>query len=150
MMIVDKLLSPATPQLLASLTVSTQLLGAVMDFGSIRDQGLLATPYGPGWAIDVNGGTSAGAATLQLQLVTDDNVALSTPTVLWTGPAWTLANTAGVGQDIWLQVPDLPNYERFIAFRAIVGTAVFTAGNLNVEYVANKRRWKGYPSVKNT
>lgn len=149
MMIVDKLLSPVTPQLLASLTVSTQLLGAVMDFSSIRDQGLLATPYGPGWQLDVNSGTSGGAATLQLQLVTDDNIALSSPAILWTGPAWTLANTAGLGQKVWLPLPDLTNYERYIAFRAIVGTAVFTAGNLNIEYVANKRRWKGYPSVKN-
>lgn len=150
MMIVDKLLSPVTPQLLSALTVSTQVLGAVMDFSSIRDQGLLATPYGPGWAIDLNGGTSGGAATLQLQLVTDDNIALSSPTILWTGTNYTLAQTAGAGQDVWLPLPDLTNYERYIAFRAIVGTAVFTAGLLNIEYVANKRRWKGYPSVKNT
>lgn len=148
--IVDKLLSPATPVLLNTLTVSTQLLGTVLDFGVARENGLLATPYGPGWQIGVKNGTSGGAATLTLQLVTDDNLALSSPTILWTGPVWALANTAGIGQSIFLPMPDVANYERFLAFRAVVGTAVFTGGEVNVEYVANKRRWKGYPSVKNT
>lgn len=149
-MIVDKHLSPATPVLLSTLTVSTQLLGTVLDFGGIRDQGLLATPYGPGWQIGVKGGTSGGAATLAVSLVTDDNASFSTPTVLYTGPTWALADTAGAGKLIWLPLPDVTNYERFIAFRAIVGTATFTGGEINVEFVANKRRYKGYPSVKNT
>jgi hypothetical protein len=64
-MIVDKLLSPAIMRSLNSLTVSTQTLvppgagqAGVIDLGVGRNLGLLSTPYGPGWDINVRGATS--------------------------------------------------------------------------------------------
>ena len=49
-----------------------------------------------------------------------------------------------------MPLPDILTYERYLALRATVGTVVFTGGLLDFEFAANKRRWKGYPSVKNT
>lgn len=146
-MIIDKLLSPAIKTALTTFTVSTQVVGKVMDFGSARNQGLLATPYGPGWDINVRGATSGGASTLGLQLVTDDNAALSTPTVLWTVTGITLANLNKY--DLFVPVPEGDNWERYVAFRAIVGTAVFTGGTLSIEYTAGKRNWRAYPAQGN-
>lgn len=146
-MIIDKLLSPAILLKLNTFTVATQVVGSVMDFGSVRNQGLLATPYGPGWDINVRGATSGGASTMALQLVTDDNSALSSPTILWSISAVTLANLNKY--DNFLPVPESDLWERYVAFRAIVGTAVFTGGTLSIEYAAGKRNWKGYPAQGN-
>ncbi len=149
-MIIDKLISPAINVALSSLAVSTQTVGDVIDFQGIRDQGLLATPYGPGFAGFARAATSGGAATLALSLVTDDNAALSSPTAIWTSATFTLGQVAGAGQKFWVPLPDILTYERYLALRVTVGTAVFTGGLLDFEFAANKRRWKGYPSVKNT
>lgn len=153
-MIIDKLLSPAIRRSLADFTVSTQTItppgsgqSGVMDLGVARNIGLLSKPYGPGWDINFRGGTSGGAATAQLLLVTDDNAALSSPTTLYTSPSFTLAQT--VKGDLFVPVPDLDTYERYLAWRIIVGTAVFTGGTLSIEYVADTRRYRAYPSQGN-
>lgn len=146
-MIIDKLLSPAILLPLSGLTVSTQVIGSVMDWGTARNQGLLAQPYGPGFDINVRNATSGGAATLTLQLVTDDNAALSSPTVLFTTSALALAALAKY--DNWVPLPETDSWERYVAWRAIVGTAVFTGGTLSIEYVADKRNWRAYPAQGN-
>lgn len=146
-MIIDKLLSPAIKLPLSGLTVSTQVVGSVMDWGAARNQGLLAKPYGPGFDINVRGATSGGASTLTLQLVTDDNAALSSPTVLFATSALALASL--VKYDNWLPLLDTDAWERYVAWRAIVGTVEFTGGTLSIEYVADRRNWKGYPAQGN-
>ena len=146
-MIIDKLLSPVIKAPLSALTVSTQLAGTVMDFGAARNNGLLANTYGPGWDINVRGATSGGASTLGLQLVTDDNAALSSPTILWAATGITLANLAKY--DLFLQPPNTNLWERFVAFRLIVGTAVFTGGTISIEFAANNRNWRAYPAQGN-
>lgn len=146
-MIIDKLLSPAILLPLSSLTVSTQVIGSVMDWGQARNNGLLATPYGPGFDINVRNATSGGAATLTLQLVTDNNVSLSSPTVLFTTSALALA--ALNAYDSFVSLPETDSWERYVAWRAIVGTAVFTGGTLSIEFVANKRAWRAYPAQGN-
>lgn len=146
-MIIDKLLSPAILLPLSNLTVSTQVIGSVMDWGTARNQGLLARPYGPGFDINVRNATSGGAATLTLQLVTDDNAALSSPTVLFATSALALAALAKY--DNWVPLPETDSWERYVAWRAIVGTAAFTGGTLSIEYVADKRNWRAYPAQGN-
>ncbi len=146
-MIIDKLLSPAIGKALTSFTVSTQVIGSVMDFSDARNLGLLATPYGPGWDINVRDATSEAAATLGLQLVTDDNSSLSTPTVIWTQTGIALASLTKF--DLFLPIPSSDLWERYVAFRAIVGTAVYTGGTISIEYTANNRNWRGYPAQGN-
>lgn len=146
-MIIDKLLSPAILLPLSGFTVSTQVIGDVMDWGAERNQGLLSTPYGPGFDINVRDATSGGAATLGLQLVTDDNEALSSATVLWTVTGIALASLDEY--DLFVPLPETDTWERYVAWRAIVGTAVYTGGTISIEYVANRRAWRGYPSQGN-
>lgn len=146
-MIIDKLLSPAIQLSLDDLTVSTQTLGEVMDFGVARNNGLLAKTYGPAWDINVRGATSGGAATLALALVTDDNAALSSATTLFSISAVALASL--VKYDALVSVPDSDSWERYVAWRATVGTAVFTGGIISIEYVTDARRWRAYPAQGN-
>lgn len=152
-MIIDKIMSPAIKAALSGYTVSTQTVGGaagVMDTGPTglgRNHGLTSKPYGPGWRLAGRGATSGGAATAQLLLVTDDNAALSSPTTLFTSPVYTLANM--VKMDLFVPTPDTDSYERYIAWRIIVGTAVFTGGTLSIEYLAGMRRWRAYPSQGN-
>jgi hypothetical protein len=153
-MIIDKLLSPAIQRALSGFTVSTQTISplgsfnsGVMDMGAARNHGLVAKPFGPGWDINFRGGTSGGAATATLLLVTDDNPALSSPTTLYTSPTFTLAQT--VKGDLFVPLPDLDTYERYLAWRITVGTAVFTGGTLSIEFVSDMRRYRAYPSQGN-
>jgi hypothetical protein len=153
-MIIDKLLSPAIKVALSTFAVATTTIvppgsgqAGVMDFGAARNNGLLSKTYGPGWDINFRGGTSGGAATAQLLLVTDDNVALSSPTTLYTSAVFTLANT--VKTDLFVPIIDTNLWERFVAWRLVVGTAVFTGGTLSVEFVADVRNWRAYPAQGN-
>jgi hypothetical protein len=66
---------------------------------------------------------------------------------LFTVPAVTLANLAKF--DLFVPVPETNLVERFIAWRAVVGGAVFTGGTLSIEYVANMRNWRAYPAQGN-
>lgn len=153
-MIIDKLLSPAIKAALSGFTVSTTTLippgsgqSGVMDMGAARNHGLASKPYGPGWDINFRGATSAGAATASLILVTDDNAALSSPTTLFTMPVTALASL--VKYDQFVPMPDTNLYERYLAWRLIVGTAVFTGGTLSIEFMADVRNWRAYPSQGN-
>lgn len=149
-MIIDQLMSPAIKTALSTYTVSTQIVGGaskVFDMGSARNQGLFSTPYGPGFELNARGATSGGAATATLQLVTDDNAALSSPTILFASSTYTLAQM--VKMDLWVPLPSTDLFERYLAWRIIVGTAVFTGGTLSIEYVGNNRNWRGYPAQGN-
>jgi len=147
-MIIDKLISPAVLLPLAGYSVATHTVGEVMDFGVARNLGSLAMPERPGWDINVRGATSGGAATLALSLVTSAAANLSDPVTLFTSGTITLANLAKF--DRWVQVEDTDSWLRYVAWRAVVGTAVFTGGTLSIEYSAMKRNWRAYPAQGNT
>lgn len=146
-MFIDKLLSPAIKLPLQGLTVSTQILGTVMDFGVARANGLLATPYGPGWDINIRGATSGGAATLNLMLITSAAANMSSPTTLFSTGVQVLA--ALTKSDLFVPVPDSELYLRYVAWQATVGGAVFTGGTLSVEFAANARRFRAYQAQGN-
>lgn len=152
-MIIDKIMSPAIKTALSGYTVSTQTVGGatgVFDTaptGLGRNHGLLAKAYGPGWRLAGRGATSGGAATAQFFLVTDDNAALSSPATLFTSNVYSLANM--VKMDLFVPLLDSDSYERYLAWRIAVGTAVFTGGTLSIEYVADNRRWRAYPAQGN-
>lgn len=146
-MIIDKLLSPAIKLPLAGLVVGTTTVGTVMDFGAPRNQGLFATAFRPGWDINVRGATAGAAATLSLILVTDDNAALTSPTTLLTIGVQALA--ALVKFDEVAVLPNTNLWERYVAWRVIVGGFVFTGGTLSIEYAANIRNYRAYPAQGN-
>jgi len=147
-MIIDKLLSPAIGKALSTFTVTTQVIGEIMDWGADRNQGLLAKPYGPGYSLLALGADSAAdTATLNLQLVTDSDSTLGSAVVLWSSGVKTVANLAEYME--FVPIPDTDLWERYVAWRAVVGTQVFTAGTLSIEYVGDKRRWRGYPAQGN-
>lgn len=153
-MIIDKLLSPAIRLALSTLTVSTQTLvppgsgqSGVIDLQAARNNGLLGKPYGPGWDINVRGATSGGAATLNLQLITSAAANLSSPVTLFSTGVQALA--ALNKYDNFLTLPDSDAYLRYIAWQAVVGTAVFTGGTLSIEFTSDMRRWRAYPSQGN-
>lgn len=74
--------------------------------------------------------TSAGAATGQFSLVTDDNGALASPTVVFSSPTFAVANmTAGTILAV-IAVP-VTQLERYIGLQQTTGTAAFTAGKVD-------------------
>lgn len=147
-MIIDKLLSPAILLPLSGFTVSTQVIGSVMDFSVARNNGLLAIPYGPGFDINVRDADSANdTATLNLQLVTDDDAALGSPTILWSSGVKSVADL--VKFDEFVELTNTDSWARYVGWRAVVGTQVFTAGTLSIEFAANKRMWRAYPAQGN-
>jgi len=153
-MIIDKLMSPAIRLPLSGLTISTQTLvppgdgqAGVIDLGVARNIGMMSKSNGPAWEINVRGATSAGAATMALQLITSASSGLGSPTTLFTTGVTTLANL--VKFDQFFIVPDSDAVLRYIAWQAIVATAVFTGGTVSVEYVADMRRYRAYTAQGN-
>lgn len=149
-MIIDWTLSPAIKTALSTYTVSTQTVGGTakaFDMGAARNHGLAVKPYGPGFRLASRGATSGGAATATFLLTTDDNTAMSSPVTLFTSATYTLANM--VKMDLFVPMPDTDAYERYLAWRITVGTAVFTGGTLSIEYLADNRRWRAYPAQGN-
>ena len=150
-MIIDKLLSPAIKVLLSTFTASAnQLVGTAMDFGVARNNGLLSSSDGPGWLVSLKGATSAGASTAQVRLVTSATADLANPTVLWTSPSFALADIAGLGKQLWVEVPDTDDWKQYVGFQITVGTAVFTGGTISTQFAANKRKFRAYPVQGNT
>lgn len=147
-MIIDKLLSPAIGLALSELTVSNNLIGASMDMGEARNNGLLAQPFG-GWRIRAKSATSGGAATGIFTLVTATDAALTSPVVLYTSPTYALASLAGNGLVLDVPIPETDSWLQYAAWKMQVGTAVYTAGSLYIEFGANFRKWRAYPAVDN-
>ena len=77
--------------------------------------------------------TSGGASTLVVSLVTDDNEAFSSATTLLSTPAIPKATLVRGYQFSIGYLP--PNVERYVKLVYTVGTADFTAGNINAALV---------------
>jgi len=81
--------------------------------------------------------TSAGAATVEVQLVTDSNSAISSPTVLWSSGAIPKARLIDKYCFGIVRLPKPEKVERYIAARIIVGTAALTAGKFDIYLTDN-------------
>lgn len=72
--------------------------------------------------------TSGGAATLQVNLISDDAAALGSPTILHSTPAIALA-TLVAGYRFRIGIP--PRIaEQYLGIQYVIGTATTTAGNV--------------------
>lgn len=96
--------------------------------------------------------TSAGAATVQFQLVSDaqDPIAADGSASLhWQSAAIPKA-TLVAGYQIVVPLPlRLPDYERFLGVNTVIGTAALTAGKANAFLTADPPSWKAYPNSPN-
>lgn len=89
--------------------------------------------------------TSAGAATLQVRLVSDDTSTPSTTTatVHATSATFALASlTAGAT----VMATKLPagSYERYVGIQQITGTAAFTGGAIDAFLTSEPALWRAY------
>lgn len=121
------------------------LIGDVVDLGVARDLGGDMATY---LVITVDTtATSAGSATGQFNLVTDDNASLTSPTTLVSSKAWTVATMTAGTVLMAVQLPlEGTAYERYIGIQQVTGTAAFTAGKVNAFLTEDVARWKAYDS----
>lgn len=84
--------------------------------------------------------TSAGAATLKVQLITDDAAALSSPTILQSSEVIALA-TLVAGYRFRLAIPE-GVLERYLGVQYVIGTATTTAGKCSAWLGSEADTWK--------
>jgi hypothetical protein len=124
----------------------TYLIGDQIDLGTARDVGL-GEPLYLVITVDTQP-TSAGAATAQFTLASDDtaNIATSgTASVHFQTKAFSIAEmTAGAV----LAAVALPTegvaYERFLGILQTTGTEAFTGGKINAFLTPDVAKWKSY------
>lgn len=142
-MILDKYNEFCDNVLLNTGAAGTYTLGNQIDISNLRDIAQGTPMYLV--AVVTVAATSGGAATLQLSLASDDNAALTSPTVHLTTPAFALASLT-VGKV--LAVVALPlegnTYERFVGVQQITGVAAFTGGRIDAFLTMNPYVWKAY------
>lgn len=148
-MLIDSLMSPARKLALNTGAAGNYDLGPAIDLDVARNNGVFSgQTVDPGFLLTVTtAATSGGAATLNVQLLTDDNAAMSSPVVLGEFGVKALAALT-LGAQFFLELPDTNLFERYIRFRQVTGVAAFTAGAVSVEFIANRRNWRAYPSKK--
>lgn len=119
------------------------LIGDVIDLGVARSLGGDQALY---LVVNVDTtATSGGAATLQINLVTDDNAGLASPAVLASSRAIPLASLTAGATAFVIQLPQEGTlYERYLGIQQVTGTAAFTAGKVNAFLTFDVANWKAY------
>lgn len=95
------------------------------------------------WASMVE--TAAGGTSMQMQLVTDDNALLSTPTVHVQTPAIPTADLVAGYRFKITSIPKVNLGERYLGLR-IVSVGTFTAGQVTAGIVTPGDSWRQYPA----
>jgi hypothetical protein len=95
--------------------------------------------------------TSGGSATLVMNFVTDDNAALSSPTILLSSSSFAVATlTAGkVVLMVALPLDAAVLWERFVGLQQVTGVAAFTAGKIDAFLTHDIAKWKAYADASN-
>lgn len=129
-MITDKLATLADAVALNTGAAGNYTIGDVIDLGAAKQ---LNDPKSLYLVITVDvTATSGGSATLAVALLTDDNAAMSSPTVVWQGNAVAVATLVAGYRYAVVELPKgADNYERYLGLRQVTGTAAFTAGAIN-------------------
>lgn len=145
-MIADALLTFADNTALNTGAAGSYIIGDQIDLQVARNIGV---GVGEGQlyfvAIVETTATSGGSATLQLNLVTDDNGSLSSPTVLASSAAIAVASLTQGRLITVLALPILDTYERYIGIQQVTGTAAFTAGKINAFLTTTPPARRAYP-----
>lgn len=90
--------------------------------------------------------TAGGAATLQIALVTDDNAALTSPTILQDQVAVIPVAALVVGYSLNIRIQPTDVMERYLGLVYTVATGPMTAGNLTAGIVKDVQNSKAYPN----
>lgn len=143
-MIIDKLMQVAFKAALA-VAAGTRLIGNSLDLTNARNHGIISTQSGPGFLITFTTAMAGAGSSVQFALVGDDNSALSSPKVLAMTEVVPVAE-AIVGKQLFIPLPSTDSYEQYIGFQQITTGATITAGNVSIEYAADKRNFRAYPT----
>lgn len=143
-MITDKLATLADAVALNTGAAGNYTIGDVIDLGAaqqLNDPEKLFLVI----VMDVTA-TSGGSATAAFALLTDDNAAMSSPTVIWQGNAIAVASLVAGYRYAVVPIPRGANFERYIGLRQVTGTAAFTAGAVNafLTHDVPANLWRAY------
>ena len=87
---------------------------------------------------------AVGAATLKIALVTDDNEALTSPTVLEDQAVIPVADLI-LGFEVLIIIPPSPVMKRWLGLVYTVANGPMTAGAIDAGIVESVQGWKAYP-----
>lgn len=131
-------------------TTGTNNEGDIIDLSVARDIGN-GQPVYVVFQVDT-AVTSAGAATVAFQIVSDGTSTIATDgtqTIHYTSRAVPKAElVAGFTMVVPLPLED-PDYERYLGVQAVVGTAALTAGAINAFLTLDPHGWQAYPDATN-
>lgn len=134
---------------------ATFLLGDVVDLwanlpatGQNRDIGLGEELFFVA-TVDTTA-TSGGAATLVLNLITDDNSAMASPAIVYSTAAIPVATLVAGYRICAVALPiEGVAYERYLGISQTTGTAAFTAGKINAFLTKDVAKWRAYQDADN-
>lgn len=86
--------------------------------------------------------TSGGAATLQVQIISDDDSAMGSPTVLASSAAIPLASLTA-GYQFRVALPEIGITERYLSVQYVIGVAALTAGKVTAGLVLDRQAHVG-------
>lgn len=145
-MIADALLTFGDNTALNTGVAGSYIIGDQIDLGVARNVGV---GIGEGQLFLVvlveTTATSGGAATLQINLIADDNGAMSSPVVLASSAAIAVASLVQGRNVLTLALPITDTYERFLGIQQVTGTAAFTAGKINAFLTTTPPARRAYP-----
>ncbi len=144
-MYVDKQLEFSDAQVVTATAVSTNIVDLVSNSSGknpIRDIGTGQDVYLV--IITQATATAAGAATVTATLESDDNAALSSPTVHFTTGALPLTQIGAAGSVLAAVKLPAGNYERYLGVRYTVGTGPLTAGAFDAFLTTDVQAWRAY------
>jgi hypothetical protein len=151
-MIIDKRTTLADSVALNTGGAGTYLIGDVIDLGQARDIGN-GNDHLYVYARVSTTCTSAGSATLNLQVVSDAQAAVAvdgSATVHIDMPTKAVADLSANEVIFIGRLPLEGNvYERYIGLLQITGTAAFTAGAVEVFMTPQAYAWKAYQEGQN-
>ena len=90
--------------------------------------------------------TAGGAATLHIAVVTDDNVGLTTPTVLQDQPVAMPVASLVAGFEIRMRINPSNIMQQYLGLVYTVATGPMTAGVVTASLQKDIQTWKAFPS----
>lgn len=131
------------------------IVGDVIDLeglGSVNagrgEEGDIGNGHPLYWYVFV-GASPADGTSIQLQLVTDDNPAMSSPTVVVSTSTITISEMLNNQKLVFMSLPlEGTNYERYLGVRVNVSGS-FSAGTLHSGLTFDPHGWRAYPEGQN-
>lgn len=120
-------------------------------FGDQIDLGVAGRDLGEGrqqYLVGVANVAAVGGTSIEPRLVTDDNSALSSPTVLMSPGAVPLAQLTPARVFMLMPLPKSLIYERYLGI-SMITTGTFSAGRVTLFLTDTPPNWKPYAEGRN-